>query len=188
MGDQQYAALSIGQLARLAGVSPPAIRYYERIGLLPRPERSANGYRHYHQADVNRIRLLQSIRRIGTPLAAAKPLVDHAPAARCAEVRQDLLVLVNERLVAIDHEIAALHTLRAEVHRFQRALQATCIGEEMLFAACSDALCVTQPDQCVTKEIPMLPLYEQATCDCECPDCPNCPTCCGDKGCCGLTG
>lgn len=37
--------LSVGQVARISGVSPDSIRHYERIGILPRAERSANGYR-----------------------------------------------------------------------------------------------------------------------------------------------
>lgn len=184
MGETQQESFSIGQLAQLAGVSAQAIRYYERIGLLPPPERSANGYRHYRQSDVKRILLLHRMRRLGAPLAAVKPLVDHAPEARCADVRQDLLALANARLAAIDREIANLHALRGEVQRFRFALEAVCIGADMLFAACDDALCVTHPNQCATKELPMLPLYEQANCDCDCSDCPDCPTCCGDKGCC----
>src|SRR5579872_4719389 len=54
--------LTIGQVARLTGVSAKTIRYYESVGLLPRPLRSANSYRRYGGADVNRILLLHCLR------------------------------------------------------------------------------------------------------------------------------
>jgi hypothetical protein len=44
--------LTIGHLAALTDVSAKAIRYYEEIGLLPRPPRGANRYRHYGPADL----------------------------------------------------------------------------------------------------------------------------------------
>ena len=62
--------LTIGRLAALTGVSAKAIRYYEEIGLLPRPPRGANRYRRYGPADVNRVRLL---RRSATAGRAAFP-------------------------------------------------------------------------------------------------------------------
>lgn len=55
-------ALTIGRLAKAAGVSVETVRYYERRGLLEQPERRG-GYRHYSAADVER---LESVRRAKT--------------------------------------------------------------------------------------------------------------------------
>ncbi len=171
--------LSIGQLARRANVSAQAIRYYERIGLLPTPARGTNGYRWYRPADVKRVQLLHRMRALGTPLAAAKPLVDRADQALCAEVQHELLVLTRTRLTAIDSAIAALVAQRAEVQRFQRALAAVCLCPETTFAACADAQCVTQPETCVSEEDQMR-MYTNGCCDCcDDADC-DCSTCdCG---------
>jgi DNA-binding transcriptional MerR regulator len=181
MSAQHDDRLSIGQLARRAGVSAQAIRYYERIGLLPAPARGANGYRWYRPADVKRVQLLHRMRALGTPLAAAKPLVDRADQALCAEVQHDLLALTHTRLAEIDHEIAALVALRAEVKRFQRALEAVCLCHETSFAACDDA-CVTQPESCLSEEDQMQ-IYANDNC-CDCCDDPNCDCSTCGCGCC----
>src|SRR5712691_1308403 len=109
---QNLAALrqdfTIGQVANLTGVNAKAIRYYESVGLLPRPSRTSNRYRCYTVADVNRLILLRRIRLLGVPLSSARSLLVGTSAARCIDVQQELLELVDERLTALDREIAAL--------------------------------------------------------------------------------
>ena len=56
--------MQIQELARRTGVSTTTIRYYESIGLLPRPERRANGYREYNEADMDRVRLVAGARNL----------------------------------------------------------------------------------------------------------------------------
>jgi DNA-binding transcriptional MerR regulator len=56
--------MQINQLAALTGVSPKAIRYYESIGVLPKPRRSPNGYRNYEDTDVERLKLVAGARRL----------------------------------------------------------------------------------------------------------------------------
>src|SRR5215831_8499257 len=138
--------LTIGQVARRTGLRAKTIRYYEDIGLLPRPARGANGYRRYRAAEVNRIILLQGIRCLGVPLSAARPLLIGVADTRCAEVQEDLLRLVHQRLQALDHEIAELHRLRAEVEGYQRALDA-CPPDatEQTFGACTVICCIALP-------------------------------------------
>ena len=143
-GDQD---LTIGELARLTGVNAKAIRHYENIGLLPRPKRQANGYRRYGLADVNRLRLLRHIRLLGVSLAAAKPLLVDASDARCAEVRQELLALLERRLIAIDEEIAELRVFKSEVEGYQSALIACCPDQEMRFSDCDDLACIVPDEQ-----------------------------------------
>jgi DNA-binding transcriptional MerR regulator len=52
-------ALTVSALASTVGLSPDTVRYYERVGLLPEPARSAAGYRLYDQAAVGRLRLIK---------------------------------------------------------------------------------------------------------------------------------
>lgn len=171
--------LTIGTVAQRTGVSAQAIRYYERIGLLPRPARQPNGYRYYSEMDVKRVLVLARVRSFGTPLAAAKALVAVIPRARCADIQQELLGVAHARLDEIDGEIAALQRQRAEVARFQRALAACAITSDQAFAECTDMLCVTQPERCTPsgKEDTML-LNQLTACDCDC-----CNGSC-DCGCC----
>jgi len=133
--------LTIGSLARLTGISAKAIRYYEEMGLLPPAERAGNRYRHYGQADINRLMLLRRIRLLGVPLSAARSLLAITDEARCAEVQHELLHLVDERLTVLDREIAELRVLRSEVQRYQRALVACHPDKEESFRECQDMRC-----------------------------------------------
>lgn len=56
---------TIGQLAKSLGVAASAIRYYEDSGLLPRPARSASGYRIYGSEDRRRLQLIVRVRTLG---------------------------------------------------------------------------------------------------------------------------
>ena len=57
--------MPIAELARRAGIAPSAVHRYEQVGVLPTPERAANGYREYADADVARLRLVVALRRLG---------------------------------------------------------------------------------------------------------------------------
>lgn len=143
-GGQADAAeeLTIGQLARRAGLAAKTIRYYEDIGLLPPAARGENRYRRYGLADVNRLLVLRRIRLLGVPLSAARSLLLGASDARCAEVRDELLALVDARLHALDQEIAALRSLRDDVDRYSRALADCHPGDTDLFRQCQDMRCI----------------------------------------------
>src|SRR5690348_13224039 len=86
----QFESLTISQVSRMTGVKAKAIRYYESIGLLPRPARLANSYRCYSMVDVNRLILLSRIRSLGVPLAQARQLLTRISDARCIDVQEEL--------------------------------------------------------------------------------------------------
>lgn len=134
--------LTIGQLARRTGLAAKTIRYYEAIGLLPPAARGENHYRRYGLADVNRLLVLRRIRLLGVPLSAARSLLSATSDARCAEVRDELLALVDARLHALDQEIAELRSLRDEVDRYSRALADCHPGDSELFRSCRDMRCI----------------------------------------------
>lgn len=58
----------IGRLAKLAGVRPDTIRFYERTGLLPKPGRSPNGYRTYGKPALDEIRFIRKAQSLGFSL------------------------------------------------------------------------------------------------------------------------
>lgn len=150
--------LTIGQVSELAGVRAKTIRYYESIGLLPRPSRGENSYRRYSAADVNRLLLLQRIRLLGVPLSEAKALLVGATDARCAEVQDALLALVTDRLSALDREIAELHALRHEVEGYQQMLELCRPSEREAFSECRDMSCISGAssihDLCAAGDMP----------------------------------
>jgi len=144
--------LTIGQIAQRTGVSAKTIRFYEEIGLLPEPSRGPNSYRRYRLADLNRLLLLRRIRLLGLPLSSAKPLLIGASDARCGDVQRQLLSLVEQRLRAIDQEIAELHALRETVAGYQRALAACPPADNSTFSDCSDMRCIAPSDDAALKE------------------------------------
>lgn len=185
MTPQPTDHLSIGQLARRTGVGPKAIRFYERAGLLPTPQRDPNGYRRYTAEDVNRLALLRRLRVLRVPLDATRPLLAGASDARCVDVRRDLLALVDQRLVDLDQELVALHRLRADARQYRDALARQCVSPEMSFRACGDIACLTAPPgvnrslEALMTTIP-IPLSRDTRCADDC--CPE--GCCDGEECC----
>jgi len=124
-------ALSIGHVAATSGVSADTIRYYERLGLLPPPARTAAGYRQYSETIVHRLSLIRNAQRFGFSLAAIRGFlrVREAGGTPCHEVR----AAAQRMLDAIDAQITELlstrtrmrHTLRA----WDRALDQTPAGQ-----------------------------------------------------------
>ena len=105
--------MRIGQLARTAGVSADTIRYYEKIGLLPSPQRTPSGYREYPGGAVNRIRVIRNAVQLGFPLEeVAKVMrVRDSGGAPCRQVRdyaQDLVKQIDERITELHAERVAM--------------------------------------------------------------------------------
>jgi MerR family mercuric resistance operon transcriptional regulator len=72
------AAFPIGVLSQRSGVNIETIRYYERSGLLPKPVRSAGGYRLYQSGDADRLRFIRRARDLGFSLDEVRRLLDLA--------------------------------------------------------------------------------------------------------------
>ena len=107
--------MKIGELAAATGLAPSAIRFYEQSGLLPAAERSANGYRSYPADAVDRLRYIQLAQALGFTLDALRAnLVTRAAQTR-AEIHDDLLQRLDNRLVEIDHMLATLRTQRKDL-------------------------------------------------------------------------
>src|SRR5260221_705562 len=138
----QRQNLTIGQLSQLTSINTKLIRYYEGPVLRPCPPRSANHYRRYSMADVNHLLLLRRIRLLGVPLSAARTLLIGASDARCIDIQQELLALVDERLKVLDQEIANLQQFRVALANYQRALAACQPGENEPFSTCPDMECI----------------------------------------------
>jgi len=99
-----------GKLAELAGVSADTLRHYERIGLLPSPQRSAGGYRLYAPAALDRVRLIRRARAIGFSLKELGGIlrVREQGGAPCREVR----AMAGDKLAALEHRIEEMIELR----------------------------------------------------------------------------
>ncbi len=81
--------MAIGELSRRTGCNVETIRYYERIGLLPPPARTASRYRRYRVDDVRRLVFVRRARELGFALGEVRTLLTLALGgqAACAEAR-----------------------------------------------------------------------------------------------------
>ncbi|MFE4858796.1 MerR family transcriptional regulator [Streptomyces sp. NPDC056670] len=101
--------MRIGELASRAGVSVRSLRYYEEQGLL-RSARSAAGQRHYREADVERVLLVQRLYAAGLSsrtILELLPCVD-SPSGKTSDAALDRMALERDRLSA--HIAELLHT------------------------------------------------------------------------------
>jgi MerR family copper efflux transcriptional regulator len=119
--------MRIGRLAEAASVSVDTIRYYERLGLLPRAARTPGGYREFPDGAVTRVLVIRNAVRFGFPLKeVARVLkVRDAGGAPCDQVRafgQRLMAQMDEKIAELVAARAAMDaTLREWDQRLARA-------------------------------------------------------------------
>jgi len=104
-----------GQLAHLTAVSTDTLRHYERLGLLPLPQRTAGNYREYSPASRQRVELIQRALTIGFSLSELRSIlaVRDKGGAPCRRVRESL----NSKIVQVGRQIENLTLLRVELVR-----------------------------------------------------------------------
>lgn len=103
--------LTIGGVARAAGVNVETIRFYQRRGLLPEPKRLYGSVRRYSATDVARVRFVKSAQRLGFSLDEVADLLRLEDGAHCGEAR----ALAERRLVDVRER-------REELQRIEDAL------------------------------------------------------------------
>jgi DNA-binding transcriptional MerR regulator len=108
-------SLRIGEVARRAGVTVDAVRFYERRGVLPPAQRQPSGYRSYTDATVERIRLTKALQALGFTLEEVVDALGRLDAgdATCASERWRF----EQVLDRIDTKLAELRRVRRDVVR-----------------------------------------------------------------------
>jgi MerR family transcriptional regulator, Zn(II)-responsive regulator of zntA len=113
----------IGELAADVQLNPKTIRYYEEIGLLPAPRRTAAGYRQYSAADRERLRFIAKAKALGFTLREIGELLTLRDGGEepCSYLGQ----LLDHKLAAIEVQLAQLTELRAEFQALRAELATT---------------------------------------------------------------
>lgn len=129
-------ALTIGHLARATGSKVQTIRYYEEIGLLPKARRSAGNQRVYDAAHLQRLGFIRHARELGFPLEAVRELLKLGDQPELSCERADRIATAHLR--AVDHKIARLMALRAELRRMVRSCRKGRVAECRVIQAVAD--------------------------------------------------
>jgi MerR family mercuric resistance operon transcriptional regulator len=103
------ANLTIGGVARAAGVNVETIRYYQRLKLLEEPDRPLGGVRRYAETAVARVRFIKRAQELGFSLAEIRRLLRLGDPQNCGEAR----ALAAEKLALVESRVADLQRLRA---------------------------------------------------------------------------
>jgi DNA-binding transcriptional MerR regulator len=113
MTDRNKSYLLSGELARLSGVSTDTIRFYERKGLLQKPERSANGYRKFSAESVSRVKLIRSALAVGFTIRELSKIlrIRNQGGRPCREVQR----MAVQKLQEIETTIHQLKRLKKEL-------------------------------------------------------------------------
>ena len=106
-------ALTIGRVARQTGVKVPTIRYYEQIGLLPAPDRSAGNQRIYEAAAVKRLSFIAHARQLGFSLEQIGQLLNLTddPHQTCEQAND----IAQQHLREIESRMKRLRSLKKEL-------------------------------------------------------------------------
>ena len=112
----------IGEIAAKAGVTADTLRYYERLGVLPRARRTSGGLRLYGDDVLSRVRFVQQAQAFGLTLTDVRELVTaqgRPGRERCRKVR-DLLVA---RLTEVDTRLSELRAFRRTLQTHREACE-----------------------------------------------------------------
>jgi MerR family mercuric resistance operon transcriptional regulator len=114
--------LTIGQVARSAGVGVETVRFYERRGLIEEPARRESGYRQYPEDVVARLRFVKRAKELGFSLKEIKELLDLRvdPTTTCAEVKRQAEAKIGD----IEERIRTLKRMKKALVK----LTAVCSG------------------------------------------------------------
>ncbi|HIK15086.1 MAG TPA: heavy metal-responsive transcriptional regulator [Leptolyngbyaceae cyanobacterium M33_DOE_097] len=122
----------VGEVSRRLGLNPQTLYFYERIGLMPSPKRTAAGYRLYEQPDLDRLSFITQAKALGLSLDDIKDLLilQDGQQLSCQDVYDRLLKKVQH----IDDMIHQLQTLKAQLNpllnQCQRSLAQTSTGQQ----------------------------------------------------------
>lgn len=135
--------MKIGEISRVTGTNVETVRYYERIGLLPKPNRTDGNYRDYAVEDVERLRFIRQARGLGFEIADIRSLLDLSehPERDCWEVDQ----ITTSHLASVENKIRRLEQLRRELDRMLTQCRGGQVADCRILQALADQRAEVSP-------------------------------------------
>ncbi len=112
--------MKIGELAREAGVHVESIRFYQSLGLMPRPPRARGSVRRYGEDAVDRLRFIKRAQALGFSLSEVKLLLVLSAGEHCAETRS----VAKEKVKLVERKISDLRAMQGALKKLIRACDA----------------------------------------------------------------
>jgi DNA-binding transcriptional MerR regulator len=134
--------MRISQLADEAGVPVSTVRYYERIGLLGSPSRSAAGYRDYDDGASTHLLFIARSRRLGLTCDQVAELLPVWDGVDCISAHARVSHLIDERQAEVSTRIAELTAYAAQLDEAKASLEASPPPE----VCCDDLTCCVPSD------------------------------------------
>jgi DNA-binding transcriptional MerR regulator len=138
--------MKIGELAKRAGVSVRAIRFYEELGLIRPEKRSRGGFRLYDQENHKRLAVISFLKEVGLSLTEIRQIF----LARSAPGDQGTVIVLRdifrEKLQMVEAKIHALNAMKAELTGALSILSSCeqCGNKNLLdVSSCGDCACIT---------------------------------------------
>ena len=133
-------SMKIGELAKIAGCQVVTIRYYEKEGLLPEPERTGSNYRLYRDEDVKRLRFIKHCRRHNIKLSDIRELLVYKdnPRSDCDWIN----ALVDSQINSAKEQIESLTQLKEELEQLRH--KCSSVSQN----GCGILRSLTEPDGC----------------------------------------
>lgn len=130
MPDQR---ITIGTLAKEAGITPDSVRFYERSGLLPRPQRLPSGYRVYGPTAVRQLRFIKKAQALGFSLEEIKRIIRLC--GQGTRACPDVISIAENKLGRIQKQIRELQafadTLKTHLAEWRKEpSQQACLASE----------------------------------------------------------
>lgn len=113
--------MKIGELAQLAGCETETIRYYEKEGLLPKPDRTDSGYRRYQASHLVQLRFIRHCRAFDMSLSQIRQLLQFRadPTQPCQQVD----ALIDEQLQRLETQLLQLQQLQSDLQTLRSRCQ-----------------------------------------------------------------
>ncbi len=146
--------MRISELAAEVGVPTSTVRYYERVGLLGLPDRTATGYRDYSDSDAARLLFITRARHLGLSCDQIVELLPVWDGVNCSAAHQAVLQLLDEKQAEVAERIAELRQFARDIDEVRDTLVATPPPE-----ACRSDLscCMPEADGSAPVPVPLTP-------------------------------